>query len=620
MDRKSVAKDDVPVKNFTEDPFSPSLREKLDILAKASHGEEYGEEFHQANTEEFLKEIGLELFKILLVDGNGHSHYNGKETLALRIREEAFSLLPWELMHDGQQFIAPRTGVFRVYESKEELNFTPAEGRLKITAGFASPILDPRLPPESPHQPHRLKFHREIQALKKIKGIPTELRILHPLFRSAFQDICQSDVLLFSCHGNQGGLLLEDRCGQADPMGLDFFREFFPLDSPLKLALFNSCLTASAQYDKKAGELAGVADTFMKLGLPTSMGMQFSITHEAGEIFTQMIVKGISGGESILAALRQYRSKIRMERVGFSWDWAAPVLFVHEEITKSLEDKRFIGEGQGETKIRENERAPFIEMRKDELFVGRRQELADIVRELDFEASHPHTACLVKGMGGNGKSALAVEYANHFSHLYREILWISARDARPSDDVMEHTVGVDPLAIKRDPKSFFQELTKKLEGITLKGEESIQDIRDALLHRLNDELPRLLIMDNMESFQDLDMIRHLLNNIPENNRVLLTSREELPGVNYFKVELQTLDREGATDLMIGFAGSKRYPLPVQLVEPIFKKTGWHPLTMRLFIAYLANMKKDWKAIERDLASMKGEPFKYVLEKSVHAAG
>lgn len=108
-------------------------------------------------------------------------------------------------------------------------------------------------------------------------------------------------------------------------------------------------------------------------------------------------------------------------------------------------------------------------------FIGR----DDILRELHrafTEGDHPAVIQAVHGLGGMGKTQIAVEYAHRHREHYQAILWIRAAD----------------------PAVLVADFARSALGLGLIGQPSANVAEDArwTLSELNGLAPRLLILDN----------------------------------------------------------------------------------------------------------------------------
>ncbi len=161
------------------------------------------------------------------------------------IRIPALSLadLPWELLHDGRDWLARTRGLLRVVDASGSLpRFSPPEKRLRVLVGMASPILDELVPSDSPTQPHILDLEEQAGPFRALQGeqAPIHLRLHLHITRDTLRDELSRgcDVFHFLGHGNVGSLALEDRYGCLDGVTGEWLRERLS-GNPIRLGCFN---------------------------------------------------------------------------------------------------------------------------------------------------------------------------------------------------------------------------------------------------------------------------------------------------------------------------------------------------------------------------------------------
>ncbi len=144
-------------------------------------------------------------------------------------------------------------------------------------------------------------------------------------------------------------------------------------------------------------------------------------------------------------------------------------------------------------------------------FIGREAELA---RVLEWVGISRWPLASIEGMGGIGKTSLAIEVGHHClpneqmadSPSFKAVVWTSARDYVDLDLNLNNVL--DSIARVLD----YGHLTQ------LQPEQK-QDVVDQLLRRY----PTLVIVDNFETVTDLMLVR-FLEQIPEPSKALITSR------------------------------------------------------------------------------------------------
>ena len=223
------------------------------------------------------------------------------------------------------------------------------------------------------------------------------------------------------------------------------------------------------------------------------------------------------------------------------------------------------------------------EQKKDAtLFVGRDGLIAEINRLLEDDNSHIY----ITGMGGVGKTELAIQYAYHNSSHYKGgIVWIDARQ------------GIEEM--RADIISFFTGTFPNVSLITLEGLPENQ-LRKTLVSLCWSNWPTssakpepvLLILDDQEggakAYINAD---ELFRGLPPRFRRITTQREPPPSTKK-GIKLSLLQREDSLRLLSmhsGPYGYQRIEDERQKAENICERVGDLPLALVLLGAKLRDI-------------------------------
>ena len=200
-------------------------------------------------------------------------------------------------------------------------------------------------------------------------------------------------------------------------------------------------------------------------------------------------------------------------------------------------------------------------------FAGRETELNDIHTVLKNGGS----VCVkqaIAGLGGVGKTQLALEYAYRFGHKYTDAIWWVNAEKSPKDDLLE-----------------FAEEYKLIP----EGRDAALQLKDAeFIRRLNgwfdDHTAFLLIFDNVEA---ADSIKPYISRLKAGH-VLITTRDryiDLP--NTKSVDLDVFSLKDARAFM-----RKQLPKRAidkkQTLDELMELLGCLPLALEQAAAYIAN--------------------------------
>ena len=209
-----------------------------------------------------------------------------------------------------------------------------------------------------------------------------------------------------------------------------------------------------------------------------------------------------------------------------------------------------------------------------ERFVGRSQELEQLKSLLAPEGSRAY----LTGMGGVGKSELAIQHAYGSFALYRGgILRLDARQ------------GLDAMALQ--VVTFFRGV---FPDLALPEDKSPTDLLPLCWSQwpasANPPEPALLILDDQRGDKGgYEAERKLLEGLPPRFRRLITQRETAP-TNAQAMKLPLLEREASLELLAlqaGEGGTHRLKAEEQAADGLCSEVGDLPLALVLLGARLA---------------------------------
>jgi DNA-binding XRE family transcriptional regulator len=147
------------------------------------------------------------------------------------------------------------------------------------------------------------------------------------------------------------------------------------------------------------------------------------------------------------------------------------------------------------------------------------------------------------GLGGIGKTQIAIEYAYRFHHEYRSVFWIQADS--------HETITASYLAIA------------DILDMPEKNEQDQHRIVKAVIRWLNTHSHWLLIYDNVENFVSVQQMlptTHL-------GSILLTTRSQATGSTALPIEIAELSPEEAVSFLLRRAKVLGYDEPLYQVNP-----------------------------------------------------
>ena len=487
-------------------------------------------------------------------------------------REAATLLLalPWELLHDGDDYLfqgAKPVCVRRRLPNTKVLDVPVVATPIRILLVTARPEDE-----SCGYIDHRASALPLVEAMETLPGL-VKLHVLSPPTLSALRAQLERarnekkpyHVVHFDGHGvfnrevGLGGLCFEnpEDTGKLEKRrhATIFTDELGSLlrDNRIPLVFLEACQTATAE---KASD--SVASELLKVGIASVVAMSHNVLVETAgrfvEAFYEALADGKRVGDAMLAGQRHLKDDTFRGRIFGAGelhleDWFVPVLYQEKDdpqlfkITpakQTLEDF----EARLATRLGDLPTAP------ETGFIGRSRELLALQRLLREERY-----AVVRGQGGEGKTALAVEFARWMVRL---------QQIHRAAFVSVETHGNERAVVDALGK---QLVTKEFSAAG-DLDEAIQQVERALR-----EQPALLVIDNMESVllppfmeketpealsqeaaEELKAILALCEQLLKagDTRVIFTSREALPppfDAQRNRRELHQLDPEDAVRLV-----------------------------------------------------------------------
>jgi tetratricopeptide (TPR) repeat protein len=411
----------------------------------------------------------------------------------------ALLALPWELLHNGEGFLfqgARPSRVRRRLPNKRDRAVPVVAPPIRVLLITSRPEDD-----ACAYLDHRASALPLVAATEEL-GDVLRLSLLHPATYPALEaELARAQqagesyhVVHFDGHGvydrrvGLGGLCFEDPSDSIKLTGRRhqtvFTNQLGPLlnNYRIPLVLLEACQSAQAEAGAES-----VASDLLQRGVASVVAMSHSVLVETARRFVAAfyaeLAKGQRVGQAMLAGQRALHSDpSRGQRYGIGEltlaDWFVPVLYQEKD-----DPQLFTATPAPQTKedLRSRLRARLGAVPPEPAetgFVGRSRDLLALERLLRQERW-----AVVRGQGGEGKTALAAELARWLvrSQQLRRAAFVSVELCSHKDAVLDalgrQLVGADYSAAK------YENL-----------EQALQPIERALR-----EQPTLLVIDNMES-------------------------------------------------------------------------------------------------------------------------
>lgn len=329
------------------------------------------------------------------------SHLKNGVLYLLRLHNTASELwnIPWEYLHDGDQFLgidgasqivrtAPDIQLDQTAQALEEVPY-PLRVLLFIAdpKGVAPLNIDYEVQTiMGALQPAIAAGHVELDIVEHGSLANLETNLVYE----------QYHVLYYTGHGamTQEGsvLVMEDDDGQICPADLNMLHQTVRKAGSLRLAVLSAC--QSGQIDETRAA-SGIATGMLEV-VPAVVAMQFSVLDKSAQVFARTFFQHVGQGATLEQAMQQGRLAMNQDNPAMT-DWGVPALYV------SQPGMRLINPRNART-ARPAAKAPELEaLPRPSLFVGRRDEQRKLRQILPFLRCN---VAYLWGMAGIGKSAL----------------------------------------------------------------------------------------------------------------------------------------------------------------------------------------------------------------------
>jgi LuxR family glucitol operon transcriptional activator len=247
-------------------------------------------------------------------------------------------------------------------------------------------------------------------------------------------------------------------------------------------------------------------------------------------------------------------------------------------------------------------------------FIGREPELAKMRQLLLPHPKSRHYFIGIDGVGGVGKSTLALElgyyYLNNYDILPTEerfefIIWVSAkREILTSKKIQSRLPTFNNLS------DIYREIANVLELPSILQAEPEQ--RRGLVERALARQRTLLIVDNLETIDDEDFFSFLLE-VPEPTKVLGTTRQRVTGA--YPLRLQDLPSVEAYRLIEAEVHDASVELKQTDQAKFFRATSGLPLAI-VWSVGLLSMGYNLEAVIQRLGSGQTELARFCFEEVI----
>ncbi|MEW5861334.1 MAG: tetratricopeptide repeat protein [Cyanobacteriota bacterium] len=563
----------------------------------------------------FQAKIGKELYRALFPPGSKveralHSSLRQAEErntqLLVQLKLEAdavqrsrLSDYPWELLHDGQRFLLHHQLGFSRYIAHDTAppSLPPVEQvnvLLVSSAAFDSQMGLKRLSKQEQQAirkglekasdaGHICLRELEYPTFNELRTYLTENRgkeaphVLHfdghglfgkrcqqcgAMYKGIKVERCKKEACLAPLPEPQGYLVFEDEEGEADYISA---KELGTLlhqtrlsdgthqTGGVALVVLSACQSGMAV----AGESVfnGTAQNLIGHRVPAVVAMQYSVSVEAATKFAEQFYRSLGQKDSLSVAVNQGR-----EAMGADGNqWYRPVLYLRWRDNQGgqLFATPTVAGLRPEEIPSNLPRSGVIQ------FVGRDEALNTLYEQL--QQKERVAICAIAGMGGVGKTELALQYAQ--SHQQQGtypggLCWLQAAQA---------DVGTQILSFAR----------VQLDLQIPDGLDLPEQVAYCWRHWRGGEV--LLVFDDVRSYEKIEPYLPL---VKPRFKILITTRRQGLGESFELLRLEVLSQEAAIELLVSFVGEERIHGELDQAKQLCEELGYLPLGLELVGRYL----------------------------------
>lgn len=205
-----------------------------------------------------------------------------------------------------------------------------------------------------------------------------------------------------------------------------------------------------------------------------------------------------------------------------------------------------------------------------EQFVGRHDLIADLTDALNSR----HFIFSLDGMGGVGKSAVAIEVVRKIYEIgeHYPIISLSAK----------HRVWTGVTGSRQAGFSGLGELLREMASVMgLEAKASLEELKADVIANLEGN-PGILLLDNMEEVSDPGVLKFISREVPEPTKVIVTSRIDrgLGGLTFSVKEMTPDEAKVLLTSELNRLGYHSYITEREPVEELIRVTGRLPLAIK----------------------------------------
>lgn len=247
-------------------------------------------------------------------------------------------------------------------------------------------------------------------------------------------------------------------------------------------------------------------------------------------------------------------------------------------------------------------------------FVGRQTELEKLRQVMRPHPFSRHFVVTIDGIGGVGKSALALELAHGYREQYATtapeerfdvIVWVSAKRTLLTSSGIQQ---------RRQTFNALDDLYRAIATVCDQPAmlQAAADQRRAAVEQLLTTKRTLLLIDNLETVDDEELLT-FLRELPDPTKAIITTRHRIDIA--YAIRLTGMSESEALALIEQEAATKDVILPPETPADLFRRTGGLPLAIVWCIG-LMSVGHNIEAVVRRLGNGDSDIARFCFSESV----
>ena len=321
----------------------------------------------------------------------------------------------------------------------------------------------------------------------------------------------------------------------------------------VRLVVLSACQSGMAIVGESV--FNGAAQNLIAHRLPAVVAMQYSVGVDSASKFAERFYRSLGQKNSLAMAVSRGREAMGVE----GNQWYRPVLYLRWQ---DNEGGQLFGSATASQSIPQN--LPRSGVTK---FVGREEDLKTLHQQL--QEKEPVVISSIAGMGGVGKTELALQYAwsNWQQGTYPGgVCWLRVRDSNLVEQLLDFSKSSLNLKLPDDCKTDRQKVDYCWQNWRLVGNV-------------------LIIFDDVVDYDD---IANILPPTESRFKVLITTRKKLLADSFQQLELEVLEEKATLGLLMAFLDENdtRIQQERRKARMLCADLGFLPLGVELVGRYL----------------------------------